>query len=182
MTEKEIAAIVGKDRVIAGHLIVCANIGYLQGQQDVISVSKTGLLLEYEIKISRGDFFRDAGKARKVLFANPETQFENLPNHFYYVVPEDLISIEELPKYAGLYYITDGQMFLKKKAPAIHSYKHSLLKIYKKVGRINQERQFLGMCRLTYENLGIKERNKQRAKEYEQKRKDNHAIMKFKKP
>lgn len=153
MTEKEVQAIVGKDRVLAGHMIVCENVRHLiSGQQDVISVNKNRHLIEYEIKLSRGDFFRDKNKAKKIFYDHPEVYADKIPNQFYYVVPESMITVDELPRYAGLYYIIEGQLWLHKKAPLIHSVKHDLARIYKKVATIMQERKFLGCCRLTYEN------------------------------
>lgn len=55
-------------------------------------------------------------------YLNPK---ESSPNRFYYCCPENMISKEELPDYAGLFYIIDkgGDYFdLKevKKAPLIH--------------------------------------------------------------
>lgn len=168
MTEAEIQVIIGKDRVLAGHSIVCSNINHLfKGQQDVLSVTKSGLAIEYEIKISRADFKRDKAKNKEFTFdantiANADSFYlSKIVNQFYYVVPDGLIGIHELPEYAGLFYVTSrGSLILEKKAPLIHKHKHDLLAIYKKISTVYQERHFLGCCRLTYENRTIKERNK----------------------
>lgn len=46
------------------------------------------------------------------------------PNYFYYCVPPDLISVEEVPWYAGLVYIDkSGLITIKKKAPKLHDEK-----------------------------------------------------------
>lgn len=50
------------------------------------------------------------------------------PNYFYYVCPENLIKIEEIPKYAGLIYIIEnktnvGKLQYIKKAPLLHKIK-----------------------------------------------------------
>ena len=53
-----------------------------------------------------------------------------LPNKFWYAVPENLISVEEVPDYAGLYYILEsGEIKTMKRAPFIHKEKHNIDKI-----------------------------------------------------
>lgn len=63
---------------------------------DILEITKSKYAYEYEVKISVSDFKADAKKKGK--FDNPRT------NYFYYIVPKDLISVEMLPKYAGLIY------------------------------------------------------------------------------
>lgn len=44
-----------------------------------------------------------------------------IPNKFFYAVPEGLINVDEVPKYAGLLYVSeDGTVTQVKKAPFIH--------------------------------------------------------------
>lgn len=46
------------------------------------------------------------------------------PNYFYYCTPPDLITVEEVPSYAGLVYIDKaGMIYIKKKAPKLHGEK-----------------------------------------------------------
>lgn len=53
-----------------------------------------------------------------------------LPNKFWFVVPEDLVSKKEIPEYAGLYYVREsGDIVTVKKAPFIHKEKHDLNKV-----------------------------------------------------
>lgn len=48
------------------------------------------------------------------------------PNYFYYAVPDDLISVEEVPDYAGLIYVSQGGGFrIMKKAPCLHKEKYN---------------------------------------------------------
>lgn len=50
-----------------------------------------------------------------------------LPNKFWFAVPDGLVSLDEVPKYAGLYYISeDGVITTAKRAPFIHKKKHNL--------------------------------------------------------
>lgn len=163
MTEKDIQQIVGKDRVLAGHPIVCHNVNsLLVGQQDMISVNGRGMLIEYEIKISRADFKRDAKKGKGETFTSlvrnlssfmPEPcDVDRVPNQFYYVVPAGLIGGNEVPNYAGLIEIANDKMAIMITAPFIHKVKHDALKILKKVTTLYQQRQYLGCCLLTYNN------------------------------
>lgn len=183
MTEKTIVDVLGKYLVVAGHQIVCPNVSHLmKGQQDMISVTRKGMVIEYEVKISRSDFKRDERKGKGFSFDNAHLFPNHVPNQFFYVVPEGLISPKELPKYAGLYFIVDGKPVLQKAAPVIHKAKHDLNKIRMKVATLYQQRHFLGSCLLTYNNRGIKERNTARLKQYEEQRQRNtEAILKFKK-
>ena len=48
------------------------------------------------------------------------------PNYFYYVVPENMITADDVPEYAGLIYVTeDGWLKTVKKAPLLHKEKYT---------------------------------------------------------
>lgn len=166
MTERDIALIIGKDRVLAGHPVVCANVNsFLKGQQDVLSMNKKGFLIEYEIKISRGDFKRDARKGREFSFTDPialqdEWHLERIPNQFYYVIPVGLVDLSEIPSWAGYFQVIDGNLVLAKKAPMIHNNKADKVKLLAKITTLYQQRTFLGCCLLTYNNKKNREANK----------------------
>lgn len=52
------------------------------------------------------------------------------PNKFYYVCPKNLIPLELIPSYAGLYYIDENMRMTEvKKAPFIHKEKEDLTQI-----------------------------------------------------
>lgn len=85
-----------------------------------------------------------SGKFREYIsMGKPDKNFESvaistgirifkpiLPNKFWFAVPENLISIDEIPDYAGLYYITErGKLKIIKRAPFIHKEKHNLDKV-----------------------------------------------------
>lgn len=97
--------------------------GYGIGEADVISVSKSDFIYEYEVKISRSDFQADFKKDKhKAMSERKSVEFINEsitdgrdvwylnPNYFYFVVPENLISIDEVPEYAGLIYVKEQQI------------------------------------------------------------------------
>lgn len=95
---------------------------FATGECDVLSIMKSGLSCEYEIKISRKDFRADAKKGKYEKFERRlegETTFDrhwgignkhvkqidlHVPNHFSYVVPSGMITAAEVPHYAGLIY------------------------------------------------------------------------------
>lgn len=53
-----------------------------------------------------------------------------LPNKFWFAVPEGLVTVDEVPDYAGLMYVTeDGQIKEIKRAPFIHKEKHDLKQV-----------------------------------------------------
>jgi hypothetical protein len=85
---------------------------------DVFECTAAGYFREYEIKISRGDFKNDAGKAKeKWNFNETAKKFETTkldtkhqqlaagsvagPVQFWFVYPEGLVTLDEVPAWAG---------------------------------------------------------------------------------
>jgi ssDNA-binding Zn-finger/Zn-ribbon topoisomerase 1 len=157
---KEIQKAVGKMQVLKFHNPVCENIGALNFdiEMDVMSISKAKLIYEFEIKISESDFKADA-KKRKWQYYLVEGYEKFTPNYFSYVCPKGLISLVDIPEFAGLYYFDCGELTEIRKPKRIHKAKCNKNHIIEKVSRITSERHFLGCSRLTYENNLIKERN-----------------------
>lgn len=96
------------------------NLKVYSWESDSLSITKSGYVYECEIKISRADFFNDKKKERKHQILEGTYQlrkwdktYPDRPNYFYYVVPEDLISPDEIPPYAGLIYITEVWPYVK---------------------------------------------------------------------
>ena len=100
-------------------------------ESDVWIMTKSGYAYETEIKISRNDFKNDFKhkKSKHLLLESAEAaENKRRPNYFYYAVPEGLISVEEVPEYAGLLYIVPitsyyNRVDVVKKAPQIHKEK-----------------------------------------------------------
>lgn len=78
---------------------------------DLLKISSSGYLTEYEIKVSKADFKKDAEKKHKVY--NQSTGFKTKHdiirngercNRFYFVVPENLIDPKSVPDGFGLIY------------------------------------------------------------------------------
>ena len=97
-------------------------------ESDIWIMTKSGYSYETEIKISRNDFkndFKHKKNKHLLLESNDAAENKRKPNYFYYAVPEGLISVEEVPEYAGLLYIvplsdTYNRVDVVKKAPQIH--------------------------------------------------------------
>lgn len=180
LTTKEIQAIVGKNRVLARHECVCENVSHIipYREIDVMSI-KSGLVYEYEVKISRGDFIADKKKKKHKFTGHGDKNVlipSFNPNYFYYVCPEGMISENEIPQYAGLYYIIDGELCRVRKANLYNTHKHDLIKIQEKLLRLHQERYFLGGALMTYKNRLSAEANERIRKQYPNPLLDNPLI------
>jgi len=115
--------------------------GYGLAECDVISISKSNYIYEYEVKISKSDFKADFNKPKhklmlerrcvkdRLIKENNEIVKDTLyltPNYFNFVVTTGLVSVEDVPEYAGLIYCDENLNFeVIKKAPLIHKTKAS---------------------------------------------------------
>lgn len=147
-----------------GHEHLCENFGHILFEMDVASLSKSNMLHEFEIKISRSDFLADKNKRKKYglakfdIYGNPFTHEERCPNYFYYVCPEKLISENEIPSFAGLYYVNENMDVELVKAPKkIHNMPSDRVKILNKMLRMSSQRKYLGGTMMTYKNRLIEE-------------------------
>lgn len=72
-------------------------------ESDMLYVTKSGYLHEFEIKLSLSDFRADGRKEYKhMMLADGRG-----PSEFWYVCPPGIIPIEQVPDYAGLAYVID---------------------------------------------------------------------------
>lgn len=81
--------------------IVIPNFYVWEFEMDLFKMTWTWYIIEYEIKISRADFFNDFKKKNK------HERLKNWlldTNRFYFVVPEWLIKEDEVPEYCWLIY------------------------------------------------------------------------------
>lgn len=104
--------------VQGGYDIILPNFYYGSNECDVFRLTESGFVIEYEIKVSRSDFFADFKKKAK--HENLKSPKENCPNRFFYVTPEDLIKKEEVPSYAGLIYCNKYHAVTVKNAKLLH--------------------------------------------------------------
>lgn len=127
-------------------------------ESDFFIQKQNGYSYEFEVKISRSDFFNDKKKVEKHLILetgkylkkgtlsnwnrdeskwdhqdeSTEENHEFRPNKFFYVVPENMIKAEEVPNYAGLMYVPNEphkDIVTVKEAPFIHKNKLEFEKV-----------------------------------------------------
>lgn len=142
----------------------CENVKFLFGksEHDVLELSQSWRLTEYEVKVSKSDFKNDFKKKKMwkfdcLLEEDPRTAswrkrnmkllYSVLPHHFYYVCSPWLININEIPKWAWLIYVSVDKLNntlynieIIKKAPLLHTYEHDTLRIKEKFLRVLGER------------------------------------------
>lgn len=103
-----------------GHNLVVKNFYLYEGWEcDVLSVDRSDLVIEYEVKRSRADFFADFKKKDKHF----STSNGYGANYFFYACPMGLIKADELPEYAGLIYCSTKGSRIVKRAPMLHGEK-----------------------------------------------------------
>lgn len=107
--------------------LLCPNVYIGRWEADLLQVTKSGYLREFEIKISRSDLKNDAkkdalyatGKETVTLYnGHPferavygkRTKYDVLQagervTEFYYVVPEGMVKPSDLPDWAGLWWV-----------------------------------------------------------------------------
>ena len=91
-------------------------------EMDVFKLMQSLFIVEYEIKISRSDFFADFKKdlgAKHVQMQKGRCEC----NRFYFVVPQNMIRVHEVPSYAGLIYWNGRCFYTVKNAPLLHKRK-----------------------------------------------------------
>lgn len=162
---KEIQHELCKHLAANGYEHFCENYGHIVYEFDVALLSKSNMLSEYEVKISRSDFMADKNKGkfygiRKFeLYDNPKNNERKCPNYFYYVCPKDLIKHNEIPIYAGLiYYSTEDGIELIKSPKRIHNIPSDRIQIINKMLRMTMQRKYLGGTLMTYKNNLIKQK------------------------
>lgn len=110
-TEGEIQQAIYLEMCVKGHGSMLPNCFVFQNgcESDMISTTKAGYVWEYEIKVSKSDFYADKQKTRHDRYMNPDNylitergpQFPR-PNRFFYVTPKGLVTDKAVPPYAGL--------------------------------------------------------------------------------
>lgn len=124
MNEKQIQTLLmRKMLVVRKHVAAVPNsTRLLQYEVDLLTVTKAGLVHEFEIKRTMSDYRADfKNKSKHYFFVNSITR-HNCPNYFWFVT---LFNIDP-PKYAGWIKIKVGEKYpvkYKKEAPRLHGKK-----------------------------------------------------------
>jgi hypothetical protein len=67
-------------------------------EMDLCQITRAGLMVEYEIKISRSDFFNDFKKGNK----HDVIKSGSRCNRFFFITPRGLLNLNEIPPQYGL--------------------------------------------------------------------------------
>jgi len=113
-----------------GYDIILPNFCYKSLEADVFKRTKNGYITEFEIKISRSDYFADFKKSNGDKH-NRLKSGDSICNKFYFVVPRGLITKEEIPDYAGLITYNNKYFQVEKMAPFIHKRKPDSIETYR---------------------------------------------------
>jgi hypothetical protein len=93
------------------------------GEADLISVTKSHFVHEFEIKLSNADYvseFRNKKRKHRILEnGGTRKRYDASANYFWYVAPPNVI--DSVPEYAGHIEILNGELTVKKQASRIHS-------------------------------------------------------------
>jgi len=110
LTEKRIQRIV-RFAICGSHPIIVPNcFVFGANESDMISITSTGYLWEWEIKRTRSDLYADKRKDRHKHYSGeyggdlPPDEPVAKPNRFYYVIPDGVVDegLKAIPDYAGL--------------------------------------------------------------------------------
>jgi len=111
------------------HSFITPNTTMIFGWEcDLISITKSNFIHEFEIKRSKADFKADSNKHRKHLLLENQNPKHNIPNYFWYVFHDFEFEINDIPEYAGLIYVNKNDFnYIKiiKNAPRISKRKVS---------------------------------------------------------
>jgi len=103
-------------------------------ESDVIEITRARIWVEYEIKISRADFFADSQKGVHQFDNGQSSKHRQVaagkgPSRFFFVVPHMLVTELDVPIWAGLIYATERKgvrapfniiLSVQRKAPYLH--------------------------------------------------------------
>lgn len=107
---------------------------------DLYKISLKGFDSEYEIKLSKADFKNDFDKKRSYYRSGDVSKHEIIKegkrvNRFYFVMPDGLVDLKEIPTYCGVIFFWEqnnelryrtarGAKLLKKDPVSNEKYKH----------------------------------------------------------
>lgn len=100
--------------------IVLPNYYWFDYEMDICKITQSGYIVEYEIKISRADYKADFNKNFYGYTKHDMLRSGKGANRFYFVVPENLVQISEVPEHCGLIYYSEYKITIIKNAKLLH--------------------------------------------------------------
>lgn len=95
-------------------------------ESDFFAISKSGYVVEVEIKISKSDFMADFKKRLPIKMGISKhdylrhTSYNFKPNQFYFAFPENLIDYNMIPDEYGIIIVSNKQSHMTRRAKYIH--------------------------------------------------------------
>ncbi len=147
MNERDIQRCIWQDKWQSMSLMVPNYTPHRWFECDMFAVTKAGYFYEYEIKLTKADLRADLRKRSRPTYRRRENgqrgyerrpgelKHERLvrgdecgPSLFFYVVPKDMVSVNEIPAWAGLAYVElavvrRGMIEIVKRPPRRHQTK-----------------------------------------------------------
>jgi hypothetical protein len=150
------------DWLVSGdHDFCIPNYKIFQYEADVLYLTEESDLFEYEIKTTRTDLFNDFKKQSK---GSPTTKHWDIlnskhVNKFFFVTPPNLVSLDEIPQYAGLIHYCGNGVFEQQRDATFFNAEFSTPLIYDAESYVCKSHvRFLRLIkRLRKENLEYKE-------------------------
>lgn len=115
LTVKQIQKILFTEYRAKGWIYFSTNTKAFKYEADMIGVTRSKVVTEFEIKRSRSDYFSEiVNKKEKHYYLS---KGKLVPNYFYFVCEEGLIKKDEVPVHCGLIYIKEN-MIKQNKLPS----------------------------------------------------------------
>lgn len=113
------------------------NVHLYSWESDLLSVTRAGLIHDFEIKVTRADFRRElkqyetgndyvnCKRRRHVAMTNGASK---CPNYFWFAYPAGMIGVEDVPDFAGAIEVSDSPKkilypIVRREAPRLHGNK-----------------------------------------------------------
>lgn len=178
MTTNELTDTIVSSMFKRGFYAYCTNFtGDWYCETDVIGINNNQYVFEYEVKRSMADFqgeFRNK-KDKHLRLSGEQLEDEyrhgiriknkiKIPNRYYFACEKDLIPIEKIPKYAGLFYISRFEWAencfnyiydIVKRAPLLHKEKADDM-LWRAIANTLSQRMVTGSSYIYHRNKVMK--------------------------
>lgn len=91
-------------------------------ESDYVAATMAGQIYEYEVKVSRKDFQIDRLKKRNRIYEGHLPGEK--PNRFFYVTAPGIVTVEDIPSFAGWIEWVDGVLTTRREAPLLRRDPH----------------------------------------------------------